>query len=554
MSANRFDELLADHLEGALDAAGTAELAELVRNDDGLRRRLLDLAGMDGLLRAELAGPKMAEELVERISICLGEPDQDERTADAVLERIQGESILSRRHPRTFRRFARPGTSAPLGFAFAAAAAAAFFALILAESQTRPAPERVARTATPVAPEPEPPPSTAPRKAEAPPAPPPAAPLPPPAPRPLPPPPPPAPPAPEPAAPPRPTTTVAAIAELTSIEGEAELVRGDERLPAKAETALLEGDGLQLAPSGRAAFTYPDGTRVELRGGSAVVLTTAAGKRVALAQGQLTARVAKQPAKEPMAFTTPQGEARVLGTTLRLGVGAGTRLEVEEGKVCLTRSIDRKAVDVAGGYFAVAAPGVELVAQPIPMTLFADAFDRSPVGEWPQGWGRHPREAAQRSGFTVTQDVGGRFLAALPVGSGLTQHAYIPAAEWAEDVRITFRMRLSGVRNSRAGIELDDERTNPSVEVDATQGVLKIEWPRGTTVKQVPFRAEPGAWVKWDVALRGPRLAAQVEGAPLLELQIGARGTSMTPSLISRGADGAQYDDVKVVRLPGGSK
>jgi hypothetical protein len=65
-----------------------------------------------------------------------------------------------------------------------------------------------------------------------------------------------------------------------------------------------------------------------------------------------------------MLFTTPHAEVTVLGTRLALTVSAeATRLEVQEGRVRITRLPDRASVEVKAGQFAVARAGSELVAQ-----------------------------------------------------------------------------------------------------------------------------------------------------------------------------------------------
>jgi hypothetical protein len=114
---------------------------------------------------------------------------------------------------------------------------------------------------------------------------------------------------------------------------------------------------------------FPDGTRVELRGETEV--RDLAPKRLFLARGALEARVTKQ--ASALIFDTPQAEAKVLGTTLRLQVDAkGTLLEVDEGKVRLTRTSDQKAVDVVAGTFALAS---ELKQKPLPKATVLLAFD-----------------------------------------------------------------------------------------------------------------------------------------------------------------------------------
>jgi hypothetical protein len=86
----------------------------------------------------------------------------------------------------------------------------------------------------------------------------------------------------------------------------------------------------------------------------------ARGRRVQLARGTVAAVVSRQPADQPMSIVTPHGEARVLGTALRLSVrpdGKGsTQLEVTEGRVRFTRSRDGKSADVAAGQ-ALVVPG-----------------------------------------------------------------------------------------------------------------------------------------------------------------------------------------------------
>jgi hypothetical protein len=63
---------------------------------------------------------------------------------------------------------------------------------------------------------------------------------------------------------------------------------------------------------------------------------------------------------------------------LRLQVDAraeSTLLEVDEGKVRLTRTTDQKTLDVAAGSGALAERGTELKAKPLPKTSLAMAFE-----------------------------------------------------------------------------------------------------------------------------------------------------------------------------------
>jgi len=182
------------------------------------------------------------------------------------------------------------------------------------------------------------------------------------------------PPAPAPAVP-RKTESVAAT--LEQVEGDAGVLAGASRTPAKAGQGLLAGQGLGVAgPKGFAAVLFPDKTRLEIDAGTELTDLfdvdapgkDARGKRLFLKRGTLTAAVARQPADRPMVVRTPHGEARVVGTTLRLVVEPGsTRLEVMEGRVQLKRFSDGKTADVPAGHFAVAATGADFAAKFIPV-------------------------------------------------------------------------------------------------------------------------------------------------------------------------------------------
>jgi len=184
----------------------------------------------------------------------------------------------------------------------------------------------------------------------------------------------------KPAAPPPPKQEVekteptqVAVAKAECVEGGVSLLTSSGKRAFKGIEDLLPGQGLETAAvQGRAAVRFPDGTRLEIGPATEIQeIRVDGGKRVVVIRGTVTAAVAKQPKDEAMLFPTPHGEAKVLGTTLRLSVDPdakkGTRLEVLEGSVQLTRKSDGKAVEVASGHFAVAATGVTLESRPSPI-------------------------------------------------------------------------------------------------------------------------------------------------------------------------------------------
>lgn len=165
--------------------------------------------------------------------------------------------------------------------------------------------------------------------------------------------------------------TPAPGARLESLVGQVRGATLGEPIPAGREIETV-GDS-------RATLVYEDGTRVELK--ARTLISDVAQARVLLTRGALTATVRPQPADRPMTFVTPQGEARVLGTTLRLSVEAdATRLEVTEGKVRLTRGAD--SVEVAADHVAVASKTAILDSKPITELRAADLVRRMAPNSW----------------------------------------------------------------------------------------------------------------------------------------------------------------------------
>jgi ferric-dicitrate binding protein FerR (iron transport regulator) len=141
-------------------------------------------------------------------------------------------------------------------------------------------------------------------------------------------------------------------------------VRVDDQVAAAGD-AIRPGQTVETRGAGsRAVLRFADSTRVELSEPALVRdVRDSEGKSLTVVRGAVSATVTPQAAGRPMVFATKSGEARVLGTTLRVVVDPEfdqTRLEVSEGKVQLTRWADKKSVDVPAGHFAIAADGVEL--------------------------------------------------------------------------------------------------------------------------------------------------------------------------------------------------
>lgn len=156
-------------------------------------------------------------------------------------------------------------------------------------------------------------------------------------------------------------------AAVASVQGDVRLIRKSGERVLKPGQSWSRGETLKTVGAKSAAtVTFPDGTRLDLAGDCvAVNQSDASGRRVELEHGELQSAVKKQPSGQAFVFATPEAEAIVVGTTLRLVTGAHhTRLEVSEGAVRFRRLRDGAEVAVKTGYGAVVAPNAPLVATP----------------------------------------------------------------------------------------------------------------------------------------------------------------------------------------------
>jgi len=172
--------------------------------------------------------------------------------------------------------------------------------------------------------------------------------------------------------------TKPALATVERAEGEVYVISDGRKFSTRAAEGILANQGVEsVGEKSHAVITYADGTRLELRPDTTVrellqkTEKEKAGKWIELSKGSLMIKVPRQPEGRPLVIATPQAEATVLGTTLRIVVdpepASRTLLEVIEGRVRLTRKSDQKAVEVTAGHFTVAATGIELVAKPVPV-------------------------------------------------------------------------------------------------------------------------------------------------------------------------------------------
>lgn len=154
---------------------------------------------------------------------------------------------------------------------------------------------------------------------------------------------------------------------IASVQGEVRLFGPKGERVLKPGQSWPLGETLKtVGANSTVTVTFPDGSRLDFGGNSVVVnQSTQEGCRVELEHGDVRGSLKKQPGGHPFVFATPEAEAIVVGTVLRLVTGAHhTRLEVTEGEVRFRRLHDGAEVAVKAGYCAVVAPNAPLVATP----------------------------------------------------------------------------------------------------------------------------------------------------------------------------------------------
>ena len=154
---------------------------------------------------------------------------------------------------------------------------------------------------------------------------------------------------------------------VVSAQGEVRLEGpSGEHLLAPGESWLRDEKLRTAGPNSAATVNFRDGSQLDF---SANVVAynepSKDARRMRLEHGTVQAALKKQPRQRPFVFMTPEAEAIVVGTTLRLIVGGhSTRLEVTEGTVRFRRRHDGAEIAVNAGHYAVVAPNVPLVATP----------------------------------------------------------------------------------------------------------------------------------------------------------------------------------------------
>jgi len=159
----------------------------------------------------------------------------------------------------------------------------------------------------------------------------------------------------------------ALCAEIIEVRGEVHL----DAAPARVGGEVRPGREIRAGSGGRTRLEYQDGTVIELREESSLRLLINpsrkdASKALRLERGEFIGEVARQAPGAPMRIETPHAGVEVIGTRFALAAEPRfTWLEVEHGRVRLTRSGDGASIEVAAGQYAIAGAGRPLTARPL---------------------------------------------------------------------------------------------------------------------------------------------------------------------------------------------
>jgi len=295
----------------------------------------------------------------------------------------------------------------------------------------------------------------------------------------------------------RPAAPVApALATLEESSGNVALLGSDSTQSAHAGLSLSEQNGLQTAVGSHATLRFADGTRITLSGDAQTRLwlhapgesTAPHGKWMTLDTGSIDASVAPQPAGMPMRIHTPNTAVKIVGTQFRLSAApASARLDVREGRVEMQRLSDGKAVDVNGGYFAIASADADLVAQPIaPVSTVAVVPQPTPA----KPITRPLFNGKDLAGWTVSR---GQWKVenGIIIGHGRRgDRARIASVESFDNIEMTCKLRVTGTKLAE-------------LQVGGYRYFYQLSWET------------PGTWKDVKLTLRGKEYHATLDGKEL---------------------------------------
>ncbi|MFC1479471.1 LamG-like jellyroll fold domain-containing protein, partial [Planctomycetota bacterium] len=153
-------------------------------------------------------------------------------------------------------------------------------------------------------------------------------------------------------------------AKLSEIHGDVIIERGNNEIHAQDNEGLFSGDIIKTDKSEEAKVKYDnESTVISISEKTELNIHEEQGaKRVDIRKGKIECDIAPQPAGKPMKFYTSLAEAEVLGTQFGLVSDySKTLLNVEQGRLMLTRLDNRECAEVTPHYEGVVDKGNSIV-------------------------------------------------------------------------------------------------------------------------------------------------------------------------------------------------
>lgn len=204
----------------------------------------------------------------------------------------------------------------------------------------------------------------------------------------------------------------APVGTITSLSGSVSMLRGSEPMAVASGSLLRRGDLLTIGAHGLVTWHDADGAELTLATGSARIAATRGGALMLVA-GVMHAEVkARSAGSAPYCIATSLGDVQVLGTAFTLRVDAlAIRLEVEHGRVRLTRAGTNSAVEVGAGESAAVTPAGLEPPRPLALpqappriptaTMGFQLFQRSALKPSVLAWGQVVADAAAPDGWCL---------------------------------------------------------------------------------------------------------------------------------------------------------
>ena len=151
-------------------------------------------------------------------------------------------------------------------------------------------------------------------------------------------------------------------AVIADVQGAGTLVRDGQATPVEREAEVRVGDRFVTFAEQSLSVRYADGTWVEIDADTSAEFrddNRTHGKQVLIERGGMAAVIEPQPGDRPMRFTTPEAEAKIVGTEIWLArSGEQSQLEVLSGSVEFVRTSDGRSQLVRAGETSVVGADV----------------------------------------------------------------------------------------------------------------------------------------------------------------------------------------------------